>query len=867
MDTNKPRIRVHTISIEQVLSPIADKVSELIIFDEQARQQGTPMPDLTPSAEHMALSIKNLCAVGLQSMANGDDQLKSRMPSACEQIEAAGKLFMDATVQLKLDPLSDSGRTMLVQAARGLLTGTTNLLMTFDAFEVRKIVNLGEAIIELLATAKQIKTLDELVVIIRSVKESLIAFARLSDARYKELINANLRSRLLVANETLRKGSPLLVSALHTYIQNNANEQALSSRDYAVDQMLNATHEIIVVVSSTDLDESGYADSAGAFHMAVEDAKAQLMTAAVGVDTKQLDANLQRALAVGANAASTCAHDPYRQELEATMDTLRSDFQQLELHVQGPECEMAATRLEQDLSRFEQVLSTAVAYSLTEAEVIGSGPAAPLPKMLNTTSRSGSQEELAVDIQAVEEYSHLLVQSVSNVAAMSNDARRVKLVAINAAQLQEVTEQLSNAARMALDNKGKPAATNHVALLKDTWEYRADVLKATVAGMASPERVILVAGAGLQDDLLNVTGKLQRGRSYEALSNARVVESRVTHLLTIADTEMENSEDAAFQKPIETAASRLRAALPKYMAAVQTLSTSSDDEVARHQVESQAAEIKRGVEQLRYAVKGEEAPQEVLSADGPDLSLQPNDPKLLINMDGVTEATTTDPHEDEEDEDISPTISREPSSLLSPSRYDPANPPTGPIADAAKTLKQETSQWSSRKNPIIATASNMADAMHAMASLANASSKARTGDEAVGQLSEMIGTAKEIAQKANTFRKQAMEIAQGCSDKRLKADLLYLCDRLPTISTQLKIIASVKAASASQTGNAEADNMLIKNAQNLMETVGRMVRAAEAASMKTFASTASSATAGIRWKRKAKSVRRRSMMSVMSNTN
>ena len=52
------------------------------------------------------------------------------------QIEAAGKLFMDATVQLKLDQFSDSGRTMLVQAARGLLSGTTNLLMTFDAFEV-----------------------------------------------------------------------------------------------------------------------------------------------------------------------------------------------------------------------------------------------------------------------------------------------------------------------------------------------------------------------------------------------------------------------------------------------------------------------------------------------------------------------------------------------------------------------------------------------------------------------------------------------------------------------------------------------------------------------------------------------------------
>lgn len=76
---------------------------------------------------------------------------------------------MDAAAALKLDPYSEQGCTMLVQAARGLLSGTTNILMTFDFFEVlavvypgaascsckvRRIVRLGEAIIELLAASK-----------------------------------------------------------------------------------------------------------------------------------------------------------------------------------------------------------------------------------------------------------------------------------------------------------------------------------------------------------------------------------------------------------------------------------------------------------------------------------------------------------------------------------------------------------------------------------------------------------------------------------------------------------------------------------------------------------------------------------------
>ena len=48
----------------------------------------------------------------------------------------------------------------------------------------------------------------------------------------------------------------------------------------------------------------------------------------------------------------------------------------------------------------------------------------------------------AASCKSVPPYSHLLVQAVSNVAAMSNDARRVKLVAINAEQLEKITAQV-----------------------------------------------------------------------------------------------------------------------------------------------------------------------------------------------------------------------------------------------------------------------------------------------------------------------------------------------------------------------------------------------------------------------------------------
>jgi vinculin len=169
---------------------------------------------------------------------------------------------------------------------------------------------------------------------------------------------------------------------------------------------------------------------------------------------------------------------------------------------------------------------------------------------------------------------------------------------------------------------------------------------------------------------------------------------------------------------------------------------------------------------------------------------------------------------------------------------------------AALSLKKETMRYSSKQNPIVKTAADMAENMAKMARLA-ASTSARSDADLKGHKSDMIATAKAIAERAKDIQKYAKAVAESCSDKRLKSDLLFLCDRLPTIATQLKIIASVKAASGN-TDDPEADSMLVKNANNLMETVQRTVRACEAASLKSFKQSANVAMSAIKWRRKAR---------------
>ena len=61
-----------------------------------------PPTAVLQAAEAIGVAVGNLVSVGTEAMGQGDEQLKSQMPAACEQISAAGRLFADATVELKV---------------------------------------------------------------------------------------------------------------------------------------------------------------------------------------------------------------------------------------------------------------------------------------------------------------------------------------------------------------------------------------------------------------------------------------------------------------------------------------------------------------------------------------------------------------------------------------------------------------------------------------------------------------------------------------------------------------------------------------------------------------------------------------------
>ncbi|XP_063370070.1 talin-1-like [Cydia amplana] len=147
-----------------------------------------------------------------------------------------------------------------------------------------------------------------------------------------------------------------------------------------------------------------------------------------------------------------------------------------------------------------------------------------------------------------------------------------------------------------------------------------------------------------------------------------------------------------------------------------------------------------------------------------------------------------------------------------------------PIYNAALNLHAAVREWSARDNEIVAVAKRMAVLMAKLSDHMHDDKKR-----------EVISTSKAIVAASHEVARLARKLALECTDMRIRTNLLQVCDQIPTISGQLKMLTTVKGSFLGHQGSEEdieAMNMLIGNAQNLMMSIQDVVKAAASASVK-----------------------------------
>ncbi|KAI8504443.1 hypothetical protein Bbelb_175610 [Branchiostoma belcheri] len=938
----------HTRTIESILEPVAQQVSQLVILHEEA-EDGNAMPDLARPVQAVCAAVQNLVKVAKETAETSQDViLKQEMPIAYTRVEEASHLLVDASDMLRADPYSRPAREKLIDGARGILSGTSQLLLTFDEAEVRKIIRVCKSVLEYLAIAEVVETMEDLVTFVKNLTPGMTGMSKMVDARSKELTHQQHRESLAHSLQVVKDLTPVLISGIKIFVTTRRPQdgkgipEAIENRNYVVNKMSAEISEIIRVLQLTTYDEDSYdaddmtvmkkalasfmarlnqarewlqnpnseAGSLGerSLRQIIEDAR-RIGERCVGPERDEIlrlcseltamvdqlsdfkarglgsspeainlsrqiidrlldmDKRVQQAVSnfqqsgirkpaptiagkmeqamrwlsapamddkglgqqavhelvrEGRKLAQTC-QEPDRSDLLRKCDSVERLTRQLaDLVNQGkgdsPEAQELARTVQEKLNDLRKKMDDTLVKQIADVFLDTTSALKQLSNAAHAPADAPNREpDFGNKAGNFDQHSALLTQTAGRVADAGScqNKKTVEGIKSTAGVIRDLTPQIIHAGKILLDNPDNQAASEHFELLKREWMNNMDKLTSLVDDAVDTVAFIKACEEAIARDSEMVKVAIKNVQVQSVVNGASNIARRANRVLMVAKREADNSEDPKFVDRVNDASDTLARSISPMVVDAKSVASNPKDANSQGRYFDSNTKLRDAVAGVREAVTVVDeaalaAAQEAAFPPPPDLSQLKLGVLLLLTYDL---STLTLPKTDSEDEEMA----------------FPVDPNANEqIMVAAHQLHLEAQKWSSKGNEIVAAAKKMALLMAEMSRLVRGEG---------GNKRDLIRVAKEIALVADEVTRLAKEVAKQCTDKRIRTNLLQVCERIPTISTQLKILSTVKATMIGQSNvdSEEVDQateMLVHNAQNLMQSVKETVREAEAASIK-----------------------------------
>ncbi|XP_034942967.1 vinculin isoform X7 [Chelonus insularis] len=936
----------HTKTIESILEPVAQQVSRLVILHEEA-EDGNAMPDLGRPVQAVSMAVTNLVKVGKETINSSDDVLlKQDMPAALQRVEGASRLLEEASALLKQDPYSGPARKKLIEGSRGILQGTSSLLLCFDESEVRKIIRECKRVLDYLAVTEVIETMEDLVHFLKNLSPCLSKVSREVSAREKELTHQVHRQILVRCLDQVKTLAPILICSMKIFIHiisqgGKGAEEAAENRNYLSGRMSDELNEIIRVLQLTTYDEEEWdadqltvlkkAQSAiesrvRAAHDWLDDGRAmrggvgekslrqiieqadrlaeryllpaqaepmaklasqiatmtdalcelrqdgkgtspQAESLARGIKEKlnELRSSVASAIVaadksglsqtahtvagrleqahkwllnpqhddkgLGQRAIAMIVHEGkkvaeglpgiHKAEILQLCDEIESLSRQLSdlcAHGQGntPRAQEIARQLSQKLYELKNRIQQAVVSRVVEDFIDITTPLKQFTDAVLTPEGTPGREQNFNDkTHALQTFSNRAAKTARMVAAGGSGGNKKLAEALlnSASQVESLTPQLINAGRIRMSYPESKAADEHFENLRQQYAETMQRARMLCDEATDSADFIRTSEEQMQKHAFLCEEAIAKQHPQKMVDNTAAIARLANRVILVAKQESDNSEDLPFIQRVNQAADVLQHCVTPMVQDAKAVAMNITDgpSISRWRESNRA--LLNSVGQVRKALH----PDKIISPDISQLRISDEmaPPRPPLPGGEIPPPRPPPPETDDEDE-----------------MFMHAPQPNQPIMMAAHGLHQEVRQWSSKDNEIIAAAKKMAILMARLSGLVRGEG---------GNKRDLIACAKAIAEASQEVTRLAKELARECTDKRIRTNLLQVCERIPTIGTQLKILSTVKATmlgaqdeliGRSTEEDQEATDMLVGNAQNLMQSVKETVRAAECASIK-----------------------------------
>lgn len=496
------------------------------------------------------------------------------------------------------------------------------------------------------------------------------------------------------------------------------------------------------------------------------------------------------------------------------VDNLSHQLGDLCAHGQGntPRAQEIARQLSHKLYELKNRIQQAVVSRVVEDFIDITTPLKQFTDAVLTPEGSlGRDQNFNDKTHALQTFSNRATKTAKMVAAGGSGGNKklAEALTTSASQVESLTPQLINAGRIRMTYPDSKAADEHFENLRQQYADTIQRVRALCDEATDSGDFIRTSEEQMQKHSFLCEEAIAKSHPQKMVDNTAAIARLANRVILVAKQESDNSEDTAFIQRVNQATDILQNSVaPMVQDAKLVAININDNNAVSHWRESNRT-LLSNVGQVRKAI--------VLQ---PDVISPPEVSQLHLNDEVVP------PRPPLPGGDIPPPRPPPPETDDEDEMFMHAPQPNQPIMMAAHGLHQEVRQWSSKDNEIIAAAKKMAILMGRLSGLVRGEG---------GNKRDLIACAKAIAEASQEVTRLAKELARECTDKRIRTNLLQVCERIPTIGTQLKILSTVKATMLGAQGteeDQEATDMLVGNAQNLMQSVKETVRAAECASIK-----------------------------------
>ncbi|KAF8785865.1 Vinculin like protein [Argiope bruennichi] len=855
----------HTKTIENILEPVAQQVSRLVILHEEA-EDGNAMPDLSRPVQAVSKAVANLVKVGRETVNSSDDPIfRQDMPTALHRVEKASKLLEEASLMLGRDPYSQPARKKLIEGAKGILQDTYALLLSFDDMKIFvQILNQnGKGVDEAAANRNYLaqRMTDEINEIIRVLQltnydedewdaDTLTVMKKAQNAIDGKLAAAHdwledpttvvggvgekslryiLDYAMRVAerclppdNAAIKKMCGDITSMTNALCELREEGKGTTPQAEALSRGISQKlRELIGLVSQgiSNVERSSVQQPAHTLRGRMEQARAWLTNPSFN-DNGLGHQAIQLIVEDGRKIVNSCPPSEQMtvQKLCSETENLSRQLAELCRHGQGNSYQ--AITIAQAISGKLQELKNKIQETIVGKVVKDFiDITTPLKQFTDAVLSSEGTPNREINFnekaQALSNFSQRVARTARSVATGGSANKKLAEMLLNSAnQVESLTPHLINAGRIRMSYPDNKAADEHFENLRE--QYADSVQKMRALADEATDTVSFIKMS--EDNILMHTKACEDAIAIHApdkmVENTSSIARLANRVLMVAKQESDNSEDPFFVERVNQSADLLQSTITPMVQDAKMVALNINDPKAVSCWRTSNKALTTAVGQVLYAVM-------VTPEVPPDIPPPPDMSMLNLN----DEAPPRPPLPNSEDNP--PPRPPPPETDDEFEAHFPIIQPNQPIMVAAHGLHQEVRQWSSKDNEIIAAAKKMALLMAKLSQLVR-------GDG--GSKRDLIACAKDIAEASKEVTRLAKELARMCTDKRMRTNILQVCERIPTIGTQLRILSTVKATMLAGQGRTdedlEATEMLVGNAQNLMQSVKETVRACEAASIK-----------------------------------